>query len=77
MQPPSSPIMARVVEQPVDSTTIGDVIVGAFGLTGALILVALLLGGLLGVAMIAYKKIRTRGREHTGKPEATHISPYA
>ena len=69
-------IIVHVVEQPVKSTTIGDVIIGAFGLTGALILVALLLGGVLGLVLIGFRKMRSRGQEYNGKPDAIHISPY-
>lgn len=56
----SQPVMVRVVEQPVDSTSVADVLIGAFGLTGVLILVALVLGGLFGAVLIGVKKLRAR-----------------
>jgi hypothetical protein len=56
----SQPVMVRVVEQPVESTSVADVLIGAFGLTGALILVALVLGALFGALLIGVKKLRAR-----------------
>jgi hypothetical protein len=44
---PSEPVIARVVEPAVESTTVADILVGALGLTGVLLLTALLLGAIL------------------------------
>ena len=55
-----NPIVVRVVEQPVKSTGISDVIIGALGLTGVLLLAALLLGLVLGGLLIAVKLLRAR-----------------
>jgi hypothetical protein len=54
------PVMVHIVEQPVDSTTVADVLIGAVGLTGALIVGALLLGLLFGAGLIAVKKLREK-----------------
>ena len=56
----SHPVVVRVIENPIESTSVADVLIGAIGLTGALILLALLLGGLFGGLLIAIKKLRTR-----------------
>jgi hypothetical protein len=56
----SQPVMVRVVETPVESTSVADVLIGAIGLTGVLILVAVLLGAVLGGLLIAVKKLRAR-----------------
>ena len=56
--------MVHVVQQPVESTTLSDVLIGAFGLTGALILVALLLGFALGGILIAVKHLRARNKPY-------------
>ena len=53
-------VMVRVVEQPIESTSAADVLLGAIGLTGALILGALLLGGLFGGILIGIKKMREK-----------------
>jgi hypothetical protein len=41
---PSSPIIVKVIEPPRDPTGIADVIVGALGLTGVIVLLAVLFG---------------------------------
>jgi hypothetical protein len=56
----SQPVMVRVVQTPVDSTSVADVLIGAIGLTGVLVLVAVLLGGVLGGLLIGVKKLRAR-----------------
>ena len=56
----SQPVMVRVVQQPVEATSVADVLIGAIGLTGALILLALLLGGIFGGVLIGVKKLRAR-----------------
>ncbi len=55
-----SPIIVHVVQQPVESTTVGDVLIGAIGLTGVLVIAALLLGALFGGALIGFKLWRNR-----------------
>jgi hypothetical protein len=52
--------MVRVIEQPVHETTVADVILGSLGIVGVLLLCALVLGGLLGAGMVAYKKLTAR-----------------
>ena len=56
----SQPVMVQVIEPQVESTTVADVLIGAIGLTGVLILVALLLGAVLGGILIGVKKLRAR-----------------
>lgn len=65
------PIMVEVVQQPVESTTVADVLLGAIGLTGVLVLAAVLLGALLGGALIAYKT--WRGGPDPADTETIHI----
>jgi hypothetical protein len=76
-----SPIMISVVEQPVAETTVADVLLGAMGLTGVLILTALALGLVLGGLIVAFKRFRERGRTDGpragAESDAIHISPYA
>jgi hypothetical protein len=56
----SQPVMVRVIEPPVESTTVADVLIGSIGLTGVLILVAVLLGAVLGGILIGIKKFRAK-----------------
>jgi hypothetical protein len=55
-----TPIMVHVAQQPVESTTVADVLIGSIGLTGVLVLIAVLLGGLLGGILIKVKQVRAR-----------------
>lgn len=71
---PSSPIIVQVVQQPVESTTVADVLLGAMGLTGVMVLAAVVLGALLGGALIGLKHWRARlddGR--TDESDTIHI----
>lgn len=70
-----APIIVHVVEPPVESTTLGDVILGALGLTGALLLCAILLGAILGGILIGVKLLRARfDLEPTPDSEALKIT---
>ena len=75
------PIMITVAEQPVDETTVAEVLLGAMGLTGVLILMALVLGLVLGGLIVGYKRYRERGRTDGPRAgadsDAIHISPYS
>jgi len=66
-----NPIVVQVVQQPVESTTVGDVLIGAIGLTGVLIVLAVLLGGLFGAVLIGVKLLRRR--LNTEAPESDVI----
>ena len=52
--------MVRIVEEPVESTTVADVLIGSLGLAGALIVAAAVLGVLIGGILIGIKKLRAR-----------------
>jgi hypothetical protein len=72
----SQPVMARVVEPAADSTTVADILIGSLGLTGAMLLAALVLGGLLGGLLIGVKKFRARyNLEPVPDSEALRVTP--
>jgi hypothetical protein len=72
------PIIVRVVEQPVQDTSVADVIIGAIGLTGFLLLTAALLGLVLGGILIGVKKLRARyGVEDEVDPNALRVTPHS
>jgi membrane protein CcdC involved in cytochrome C biogenesis len=76
VQPLTNPIVVRVVEEPVKSTTVGDVILGAFGLTGVMVLAALVLGAVLGGVLIWIKKLRVKyDLEPVPDSEALRVTP--
>ena len=71
-----STIVVRVVEKPVEPTGISDVIIGALGLTGMLLLSALLLGVVLGGILIGIKLLRARYNLAPQKnPDAMRVTP--
>ena len=52
--------MARVVEQPAPGENLGEVVIGAVGLTGALLLMAVVIGLVLGALFIGYRVLTRR-----------------
>ena len=71
-----APIIVRVVEEPVDETTIADVILGSLGLVGVMLIAALLLGLLLGAALVFYKRLRSRdGLDAQNDAESLRVTP--
>ena len=73
---PTNPIMVRMAEQPVESTTVSDILLGALGLTGVMLLAALVLGALLGGALIGVKLLRSRlNLEPVPDSEALRVTP--
>lgn len=73
---PTQPIVVRVIDEPVKSTGVGDVIIGALGITGVLLLAALLLGALLGGVLIWIKKVRAKyNLEPVSDHEALRVTP--
>jgi hypothetical protein len=73
---PSSPIIVQVVETPAESTTVADILIGSLGLTGVLLLTALVLGALLGGIMIGVKLLRARyDLEPVSDGEALRVTP--
>ena len=55
-----TPVIVHVIQPPTQSTTIADVLIGAIGLTGLLVLVAIVLGGAFGGILIGIKVLRRR-----------------
>jgi uncharacterized membrane-anchored protein len=74
----SQPHIVTVVEQSVESTTVSDILVGALGLTGVMLLAAALLGALLGALLIGIKKFRARyNLEPVPDSESLRITPFS
>jgi hypothetical protein len=73
---PTDPIIVRVVQEPVKSTTIVDVLVGSIGLVAVLVLAAVVLGALLGGILIGIKIFRARyNLEPVSDSESLRITP--
>ena len=76
MQQRPDSIIVKVIEEPVKSTTIVDVLVGSLGLVGALLLAAVVMGAILGVTLIGIKLFRARyNLEPVPDSEALRITP--
>jgi hypothetical protein len=76
MQQPPDSIIVKVIEEPVKSTTIVDVLVGSLGLVGALLLTAVVMGAILGATLIGIKLLRARyNLEPVPDSEALRITP--
>jgi hypothetical protein len=74
--PSVQPVIVRVMEEPVRTTTWADVFLGSFGLAAALILAALLLGLVLGGIFIGVHRLRARyGPDPIPDSEALRITP--
>ena len=64
------------MEEPVKSTGVADILIGALGLTGVLLLAALLLGAALGGILIGIKKLRTMYRpDDVPDSQAMRVTP--
>jgi len=64
-----SPFIVTVIPEETPETTVGDIILGALGLTGVMFLAALVLGGLVAVGLVLWHKRR--------RPEADHLPPVS
>jgi hypothetical protein len=74
--PSVQPVIVRVMEEPVRTTTWSDVFLGSFGLAAALILSALLLGLVLGGIFIGFQRLRARyGLDPIPDSQALRITP--
>jgi hypothetical protein len=72
----AQPIVVRVIEEPVKSTGVSDILIGALGLTGVMLLAALLLGLVLGGILIGIKKLRAKyGMEPVPDSESLRVTP--
>jgi hypothetical protein len=65
------PIIVEVVDATTAETTVVDILLGAIGLTGALMLGALVLGLAFGGLLIAVKRVR--GRTERATDRSTHV----
>jgi hypothetical protein len=67
VQQSSQPYIVTLVDKPTPQTTFADVLIGAFGITGVLVLVALVLGAVLALVLVKWNQ------RH--RPEENHLPP--
>jgi hypothetical protein len=75
-QPPDA-FVVTVIKQPAPSLTFGDVIIGAFGVTGVLVLISLVLAGCLAFVLVSWRRRHPPERDHlpSVSPFITDSSP--
>jgi hypothetical protein len=79
VQPASTPIIVRVVEAPVRGLGLGDTILNAIGLTGALAFAAVAFGLILAGAVILYRRAQSRRitEEDASQTQSLGLTPPA
>jgi hypothetical protein len=60
VQPPASPIIVKILEPPVRGLGLGDIIINAVGLTGVMVIGALVSGFVLAAVVVWYRKLQFR-----------------
>jgi hypothetical protein len=60
-------MIVTLLDKPTQQTTFADVILGAFGITGVLVLIAMVLGAVMAFAMVKWNQ------RH--RPEEDHLPP--
>ena len=53
---PVTPVIVKVVSEPTQQVTVVDVLVDALGLTGVIVAGSFVMGGLVGLLLIAYSR---------------------
>lgn len=76
MQTPSAPIIVRVVEEN-EISGLGDVMLQAVGLTGAIAIGALAFGLLLAAVIVGYRKLQSRleSDEEAAQTQSLGLTP--
>ena len=76
---PSAPIIVRVLDPPVRGLGLGDTILGAVGLTGALAASAAVLGLLVAGVVILYRRAQSRRitEEEASQTQPLGLTPPA
>ena len=71
-EPPQSFVVTVIPATPAPETTLGDVVVGAFGITGALLLLALVLGIVVAGLRVGWQRLHPAADDHLPP-----VSPFA
>lgn len=70
---PVTPVIVKVVSDPTPQVTVVDVLVGALGLTGVIVAGSFVLGGVVGLLLIAYSRRRTARAGDAGTSDHTSL----
>ena len=70
---PVTPIIIKVVSDPTPQVTVGDVLVDALGLTGVIVAGSFVLGGVVGILLIAYSRWKVARSADGGPTDHTSL----
>jgi hypothetical protein len=70
---PVTPVIVKVVPAPTPEVGVVDILVGSLGLTGLIVVASLLVGLVVGGALIAYSRWRINRRAGNGDSDATTL----
>jgi hypothetical protein len=70
---PVTPIIVKVVSDPTPQVTVVDVLVDALGLTGVIVAGSFVLGGIVGLLLIAYSRRKIARSEGGASTEHTSL----
>ena len=70
---PVTPIIVKVVSDPTPQVTVVDVLVDALGLTGVIVAGSFVLGGVVGILLIAYSRWKVARSEDGGSTDHTSL----
>jgi ABC-type dipeptide/oligopeptide/nickel transport system permease component len=68
---PVTPVIVKIVSAPTPQVSVVDIMVDALGLTGLIAIGSLVVGGVLGVMLIAYARWRSERTGHTTSADHT------
>jgi len=71
---PLTPVIVKVVADPTPQVTVVDVLVDALGLTGVIVAGSFVLGGVVGVLLIAYSRWKTARSHDAGTTDHTSLN---
>jgi hypothetical protein len=79
VQPASTPIIVKVIDAPVRGLGLGDTILNAVGLTGALAIGAVTFGLILAAVVITYRRAMSRRitQEDASQTQSLGLTPPA
>jgi hypothetical protein len=58
------PFVVKVIRPEAPETTVGDVILGSLGVTGVLLVIALLLGAVMAAIRVSWHRLHPPGDDH-------------
>jgi len=70
---PVTPVIVKVVSDPTPQVSVVDVLVDALGLTGVIVGGSFVLGGVVGLLLIAYSRWRTERSQDAGRTDHTSL----